>query len=156
MGSPLEGGFEIALACDVIIAVDYAKFGLSEPRVGDMAAAGGVVRLPRQIPYHIAMGMLLTGRHITAQEAHALGIVNEVVPLKELMTCARKWANEMLACSPVALRATKESAIRSLGMPLEQALTAIFPGMAALRQSEDYMEGARAFTEKRKPQWKRR
>jgi len=155
-GFALGGGFEIALACDVIIAADHARFGLPEPRVGAMAAAGGVVRLPRQIPYHVAMGMLLTGRHITAQEAHALGIVNEVVPLKELMTCVRKWVDEMLACSPVALRATKEAAIRSLGMPLEQALTVIFPGMATLRQSEDYMEGARAFAEKRKPQWKGR
>lgn len=152
-GFALGGGFEIALACDVIVAAEHAKFGLPEPRVGAVAAAGGVVRLPRQVPYHIAMGMLLTGRHITAHEAYRLGIANEVVPSGELMACAQKWAEEMLACSPFALRATKEAAIKSQDLPLAQALTTVFPEMAALRHSEDYMEGARAFAEKRKPKW---
>lgn len=152
-GLALGGGFEIALACDVIVSADHAQFGLPEPRVGAMAAAGGVVRLPRYIPYHVAMGMLLTGRRITAEEAHRLGIVNEVVPLQDLMVCARNWAKDMLACSPVSLRATKEAALRSLNLPLQEALTVAFPGMTTLRMSEDYMEGARAFAEKRKPRW---
>ncbi|MGC8719958.1 MAG: enoyl-CoA hydratase-related protein [Thermodesulforhabdaceae bacterium] len=155
-GFALGGGFEIALSCDVIIASDSARFGLPEPKVGAVAAAGGAIRLPRQIPYHLAMGMLLTGRHITADEAFRLGIVNEVVPLNDLMACARKWADEMLACSPIALRVTKEIAVKSLDMPLSHALYTVFPGLQVLRNSEDYMEGARAFAEKRKPRWKGR
>src|SRR5262249_5718549 len=79
-GFALGGGFEIALACDLIIAAEHARFGLPEPRVGLMAAAGGVHRLPRHVPLKIAMGMMLTGRHITAAEAQRIGIVNEVVP----------------------------------------------------------------------------
>ncbi len=152
-GLALGGGFEIVLACDVIVASEHASFGLPEPRVGAMAAAGGVIRLPRYIPYHLAMGMLLTGRRITAHEAQKIGIVNEVVPGSDLMECARRWAEDMLACSPVALRATKEAVLRSFNLPLNEALNVAFPGMTMLRMSEDYMEGARAFAEKRKPQW---
>ncbi len=81
-GFALGGGFEMALTCDIIIATDHARLGLPEPKVGLMAGAGGVHRLPRMIPYKIAMGYILTGRHMTAQEAHQLGIVNEVVPLR--------------------------------------------------------------------------
>lgn len=153
-GFALGGGFEIALSCDVIIASEDARFGLPEPRVGAVAAAGGAIRLPRQIPYHLAMGMLLTGRHITAQEAFRLGIVNEVVPAGEVMNCARRWAEEMLACSPLALRATKEIALKAFDMPVSNALFTVFPGLQVLRNSEDYMEGARAFAEKRKPRWR--
>src|SRR5216683_4948440 len=83
-GFALGGGFEIALACDIIIAADHARFGLPEPRVGLMAAAGGVHRLPRHVPLKIEMGMMMTGRHITAAEAHRWGLVNEVVALKDL------------------------------------------------------------------------
>ena len=99
-GYALGGGFEIALACDIIVAADHAKFGLPEPRVGLMALAGGVHRLPRHIPLKIAMGMMLAGKQITAQQAHALGVVNEVVPLKDLMSTAERWANEIMECSP--------------------------------------------------------
>ena len=91
-GFALGGGFEIALACDIIIAAEHARFGLPEPRVGLMAGAGGVHRLPRHIPLKIAMGMMLTGKHITAAEAHRWGIVNEVVPLKDLIPTAERWA----------------------------------------------------------------
>src|SRR5581483_9002840 len=107
-GFALGGGFEIAMACDIVVAADHARFGLPEPRVGLIAMGGGVHRLPRQIPLKIAMGMMLTGKHITAQEAHALGIVNEVVPLKDLLPAVERWAAEIMECSPLAVQATKE------------------------------------------------
>src|SRR5262245_4706327 len=100
-GFALGGGFEIALACDIIIAAEHAKFGVPEPKVGLMAAAGGVHRLPRMIPQKLAMGMMLTGRHISAAEAARLGIVNEVVPSKDLMAAAERWAKEISECSPL-------------------------------------------------------
>ena len=89
-GYALAGGFEMALACDIIIAAEHACFGLPEPKVGGLASAGGVHRLSRQIPLKIAMGMILTGRDITAQEAYRLGLVNEVVPLKDLIPTAER------------------------------------------------------------------
>jgi crotonobetainyl-CoA hydratase len=121
-----------------------------------MAAAGGVHRLPRQIPYHQAMGMLLTGRHVSAAEAKELGLVNEVVPRADLLPAARRWAAQILECSPLSIRASKEAAKRGLGMPLEQALDVVLPGQVALGASEDYVEGPKAFAEKRKPNWKGR
>src|SRR5215470_4911973 len=102
-GFALGGGFEIALACDIIIAADHARFGLPEPRVGLAALAGGMQRLPRLMPQKIAMGMMLTGKHIMADEAHRLGIVNEVVPSKDLAVTAERWANEILECSPTSV-----------------------------------------------------
>lgn len=153
-GFALGGGFEMALACDVIIAAEHARLGLPEPRVGLMAGAGGVFRLPRQIPLKVAMGYMLTGRHMTAQEACRLGVVNEVVPLKDLMSTAERWANEILECSPVSVRASKQAAMAGLDMPLEKALTHSFPLSQQLWRSEDAVEGPRAFAEKRKPNWK--
>jgi len=155
-GLALGGGFECALACDIILASENASFGLPEPTVGMMAGAGGVHRLPRAIPYYLAMGMLLTARRISAQEALQLGLVNQVVPLEQLMSTAETWAEKVLACSPVAIRASKEAAIKGLGMGLEQAIQTVFPGQVAMVQSEDFIEGPRAFAEKRKPQWKGR
>jgi enoyl-CoA hydratase/carnithine racemase len=155
-GFALGGGFEIALACDVIVAAEHARFGLPEPRVGLMAAAGGVHRLPRHIPLKIAMGMMLTGRHITAAEAHRLGIVNEVVPAGELMRAARRWAEEICECSPMSVRATKQAALQGLHLSLEEAMRQVYPAQRALFASEDAKEGPRAFAEKRKPVWKGR
>lgn len=155
-GFALGGGFETALACDIIIASETASFGLPEPRVGLMAGAGGVHRLPRQIPYHIAMGMILTGKRISAAEAHRLGIVSEVVAPGDLMATAEKWAAEILECSPLSVRASKEAALRGINLPLDQALNITYPGGSALSQSEDYVEGPKAFAEKRKPNWKGR
>jgi enoyl-CoA hydratase/carnithine racemase len=155
-GLALGGGFECALACDVILASENASFGLPEPTVGMMAGAGGVHRLPRVIPHHLAMGMLLTGRRVSAQEALQMGLVNQVVPLEQLMSTAEAWAEQILACSPLSIRASKESALKGLGMDLEQATQTIFPGQVAMYQSEDFIEGPRAFAEKRKPQWQGR
>ena len=152
-GFALGGGFEMALACDIIIAADHARLGLPEPRVGLAAAAGGVHRLPRQIPLKIAMGYMLTGKHMTAQEALELGIVNEVVPLKDLMDTAHRWVGEILECAPLSVRATKQCAMQGLGLPLDQALGGSYPALKQMFYSEDVKEGPLAFAEKRKPNW---
>lgn len=154
-GVAMGGGFEIALACDLIIASENARFALPEPKVGLAALAGGLQRLPRQIGLKNAMGMILTGRHVFAAEGKELGFVNEVVPEGEALAAAKKWAGMMLECSPVSLRASLEVVRENFNHPnLEDAMTADYPAVAVLRNSEDFIEGPRAFAEKRKPNWK--
>jgi enoyl-CoA hydratase/carnithine racemase len=152
-GFALGGGFEIALACDIIIAAEHARFGLPEPRVGLAAAAGGVHRLPRHIPLKIAMGMMLTGKHITAAEAHQWGIANEVVPLKDLMATSEKWAAEIMECSPLSVQASKQAALDGLGIPVKDAMAKPYEILSKLFRSKDAVEGPLAFSEKRKPNW---
>ncbi len=153
-GVAAGGGFEIALACDIVIAAHTARFGLPEPRVGLIAGAGGIHRLTRQIPLKPAMGMLLTGRLVSAHEGLRLGFVNEVVEPAELMTAAERWAGEILECSPLLLRLTKEAIREGHGLDVDAAIARDWderiPRMLA---SEDYIEGPRAFAEKRKPEW---
>jgi enoyl-CoA hydratase/carnithine racemase len=155
-GYALGGGLEMALACDIIIAADHARLGLPEPTVGLNAGAGGIHRLPRHLPLKVAMGMLLTARHITAQEAYRIGLVNEVVPLSELWDCVDRWVQEILRCAPLSIRSTKEGALKGLSMPLEVAMNHSFPLSQAMAMSEDFTEGPRAFAEKRAPNWKGR
>ena len=156
-GVAMGGGFEIALACDILIASEEAKFALPEPRVGLAALAGGLHRLPRQIPLKHAMGMMLTGRRVSAEEGHALGFVNEVVPAAELMTTARRWAEQICECAPLSVRATKQAAMRGLAHgTIEEAMAARYDGIHAMLKSEDFVEGPRSFAEKRKPAWKGR
>ena len=156
-GLALGGGFEVVLACDIVVAAEHAQFGLPEPKVGLVAAAGGAQRLPRQIPLKVAMGMMLTGEPITAQRALALGLVNEVAPRGELLEVAASWADRIAACSPLSVRATKQAALNGLDRPLEDAIAiGNYPAITELLRSEDALEGPRAFAEKRKPQWKGR
>jgi enoyl-CoA hydratase/carnithine racemase len=156
-GVALGGGFEIALACDLIVASESASFGLPEPRVGLAALAGGIHRLPRQIPLKQAMGMLLTGRRVSAQEGRELGFVNEVVPAAELMSAARRWAEQILECAPLSVRASKQAALEGLDKSsLEEAMRTHYDGIATLLKSEDFIEGPRAFAQKRPPDWKGR
>ena len=153
-GIAAGGGFEIALACDVVIAADTARFGLPEPRVGMIAGAGGIHRLARQIPVKLAMGMLLTGRLVPADEGQRLGFVNEVVPAAELMDAAQRWADEMLECSPLLLQITKEAVQAGYGLTVDQAIDGDWESrIPRMLTSEDYIEGPQAFAEKRKPVW---
>jgi enoyl-CoA hydratase/carnithine racemase len=154
-GVAMGGGFEIALACDLIIAAENATFALPEPRVGLAAIAGGLHRLPRQIGLKRAMGMILTGRHVTAREGFELGFVNEVVPTGEALSAAERWAETICKNSPMSIRASKQTIERGLGLSLEQAMTAQhdFPAVKAMIASEDFVEGPKAFAEKRPPKW---
>jgi dehydration protein DpgD len=152
-GYALGGGLEIALACDIVVAADTATFGLPEVKRGIVAGGGGMYRLPRQLPLKIAMGYLLTGRSMTAAEAHAWGLVNEVVPASELMAAAERWANEIMEAAPLSVRATKEAAMHGLDMTLEAAYNEQFPALQVMRASNDSREGVKAFTERRKPDW---
>jgi enoyl-CoA hydratase/carnithine racemase len=154
-GVAMGGGFELALACDLIVAAESARFALPEVKVGQLAGAGGVHRLPRMIPQKLAMGMVLTGRHVSAQEGAAMGFVNEVVPDGEALAGARRWAELILANSPMAVRATLEQAKQGLNIAsLQTAISTPWPATIAMEGCHDEIEGPRAFAEKRKPEWK--
>ncbi|MGI4815500.1 MAG: enoyl-CoA hydratase-related protein [Janthinobacterium lividum] len=158
-GTAMGGGFELALSCDLVIAAENAFFALSEPRVGLAALAGGVQYLPRAIGLPRAMGILLTGRRVPAKEAFDLGFVTALAPAGGALEEARKWAAQMLECSPLSLRATKQVARKTmLDSDFEENLRNArqFPAAVRLRTSEDFVEGPRAFAEKRKPEWKNR
>ncbi|MDH3292881.1 MAG: enoyl-CoA hydratase-related protein [Acidimicrobiia bacterium] len=153
-GVAMGGGFEIALACDLIIASENALFALPEPKVGLAALAGGIHRLPRQIGMKRAMGMMLTGRHVTAAEGKELGFVNDVVPHGEALNRAREWADLILSCSPMSIRATKEAAYKGIDIArLRDAYEGRYPAVRAMLDSEDFIEGPLAFAEKRAPNW---
>jgi enoyl-CoA hydratase/carnithine racemase len=138
-----------------VVASEHAVFALPEPRVGLAALAGGIQRLPREIGLKRAMGLMLTGRQISAREALEWGLLNEVVT-GEVVSTARKWANEIIACSPLSVRATKAAALDGLSRSIEEALVVEWelPAMKAMLRSDDAVEGPAAFAQKRTPQWK--
>ena len=156
-GVAMGGGFEIALACDLIVASSKAIFALPEPRVGLAALAGGMHRLPRQIGLKHAMGMMLTGRRVDAEEGQRLGFVNEVVAPEDLMPAARRWADQIAECAPLSVRATKQTAMSGLAYgSIEEAMAQKYEQETAMLRSADFVEGPRAFAEKRKPHWQGR
>jgi crotonobetainyl-CoA hydratase/dehydration protein DpgD len=152
-GYAFGGGFELALACDIVVAAEHASFALPEARLGLIAGAGGVFRLTRQLPLKTAMGYLLTGRRIDARRAYELGLVNEVVPSGDLDSCVDGWLDDVLRCAPLAVRAVKEAAMKSAHMSLEQAFATRFGWEERRMASADCVEGPRAFVEKRPPRW---
>lgn len=156
-GVAMGGGFEIALACDLIVAADNATFALPEPKVGLAALAGGLLRLPRQIGVKQAMGLILTGRRVTAAEGLALGFVNETTAPGGALEAAKRWAADIIACSPMSVRASMEVVRHGLASAsLEEASRQQnrLPAVRALFKSDDVREGPLAFAQKRPPQWR--
>lgn len=152
-GYALGGGFELALACDLVVAAEHASFGLPEARLGLVPGAGGVFRLVRQTPLKTAMGYLLTGRRLPAHRAMALGLINDVARPGELDECLGGWLDDLLASAPLAVRAIKQAAMQSIDMPLPVAFTASYRWEEIRSRSLDAREGPKAFAQKRAPQW---
>ncbi len=153
-GLALGGGLEIAMACDIIVAADHAKFGLPEVKIGLFAGAGGVQRLPRQIGKKAAMEMMLTGQAIDCDKALDLGLINYAVPADQLMVKAEKLAYHITQASPMAIQSTLKLHNQTAGFASEDdAVTAPHEVFDDLLNSNDFWEGARAFAEKRKPKW---
>lgn len=155
-GFALGGGFELALACDLIIASDRANFGLPEPLVGAVALGGGLHRLPRQIGLKRAMGLILTSRRVSAEEGYRMGFVNEVVSADKLDETVMGYCEDILKGAPIAIEASKMTVQRSLAEDsMEDAMQAQenYPEFSKWRKSEDAMEGINAFAEKRQPNW---
>ncbi|WP_030923883.1 crotonase/enoyl-CoA hydratase family protein [Streptosporangium amethystogenes] len=153
-GYALAGGCELALACDIIIASEEAKFGLPEPKRGLVAGAGGVMRLPRRIPYHIAMEIALTGDHFPASRLYEVGLVNHITPVGEALAKAVELAKRIAANAPMALAATKRVIVESADWSLDEMFRKQGEIINPVFGSKDAMEGAAAFAEKRAPQWK--
>jgi crotonobetainyl-CoA hydratase len=155
-GLAVGGGFELAISADLIIAAEHARFALPEIKAGTLADAA-TIKLPKRIPYHVAMDLLFTGRWMDAEEALRWGVVNQVVPTDQLMPRARELAATLAAGPPLVFAAIKEVARASETLSFAEAIERVtrrdFPTVAALYASEDQKEGARAFAEKRPPVW---
>jgi crotonobetainyl-CoA hydratase len=152
-GYALGGGFELAMCADIVVAADDAAFALPETKVGIIGESGVLHRALRQLPYRVAMALVLTGERMTADTALRYGLVNEVVPLAELGPAADAWAERICAASPLAVQAAKHAANRGLALSLENALSTKYEPIEQYALSEDVHEGRRAFAEKRTPRW---
>jgi enoyl-CoA hydratase/carnithine racemase len=155
-GLALGGGFELVLACDLVIAVPEARFGLPEPKVGTAALAGGLQRLPRQIGLKRAMDMILTASLVDAAQGREFGFVNDIVPRETLLSAARAKADRILQLSPLAVRASKRCVLDGMNRASIEAAVASqreMPAVQAMMQSEDRIEGAQAFAQRRPPVW---
>lgn len=152
-GYALAGGFEVAISCDLIVVSEEAKFGIPEVKRGLAAAGGGLIKLPKQIPARIAMELALTGDFISARRAYELGLVNQVVPAGTALEAARALAARIAANGPLAVAASKQVVARAQdwdsGQMFAEQLKIVLPVMT----SQDAIEGATAFAEKRAPNW---
>jgi crotonobetainyl-CoA hydratase len=159
-GYAIGGGFELALACDLIVAAEHALFYLPEAGWGIIPAAGGVQRLPRRLPQAVAMEIMLTGRHMGAEEAARHGLINRVVPLPRLLETAREMAGQIAEKAPLSIMSIKQVVRGTEDVSVEEAFRMIhggaFPLFQRLLESEDAKEGPRSFAEKRKPNFKGR
>jgi len=161
-GHTIGGGFEIALAADIVISVDWAEFWLPEMERGFLADAGAVQRLPKKIPENVALEMMYTGRHLTAQEAERWGFVHRVVTPDELMPVAREMAERISTGAPLAIQALKETFYSTSQLSVRESFArmkrgqGVFPIYEKMLDSEDFKEGPKAFAEKRAPVWKGR
>src|SRR5436190_21539303 len=153
-GHAVGGGFEMVLGCDIIVAAENATFGLPEARVGRLPLDGGMTLLQRQVPFHLAMGVLFTGKRISAADAFRIGLVNEIAPRPELDAAVARWVDDILACAPLSVRAIKQVVRRTAQLSAVEARGRLLPALVESLQSEDSQEGVRAFVEKRKPVWK--
>ena len=153
-GYALAGGFELVLACDLVVASEEAKFGLPEVSRGLVAGAGGLLRLPRRIPYHLAMEIALTGEHFPAARLHEAGLVNRLVPAGQALAAARELAARVARGAPLALAASKRVIVESADAGSAEAFARQSEIISPVFSSADAMEGAVAFAEKRAPAWR--
>jgi enoyl-CoA hydratase len=153
-GYALAGGFELVLACDLVVASEEAKFGLPEVRRGLVAGAGGLIRLRTRIPYHLAMEIALTGEHVPAARLAEAGLVNRLVPAGQALAAARELAARVALGAPLALTASKRVVVESADWPAAEAFARQQDIIGPVFGSKDAMEGAIAFAEKRAPVWR--